>query len=120
MAETRKYAVATKSGQLVDEHLGHASYFEIYETDGTYSKKIATREVLPFCDGPEGCMEYEKKLERIAYVLRDCDGIITLMAGAPPARDLYRRGLPVYRICEKIEDAISLIWSGEIAPHCAA
>ena len=113
---TKKFAVATKSGRLVDEHLGHAVVFEIYETDGEKSREISKREVLPFCGGPEDCLEFEEKIERISYVLEDCDGIVALMAGMPPAREFYRRGLPVYAISESIGDALSMIWRGEIKP----
>ncbi len=113
---TKRFAVATKTGYLVDEHLGHAGVFEIYETDGVKSREVAKREVLPFCGGPEDCLEFEKKIERISCVLEDCDGIVALMAGMPPARELYRRGLPVYTVSESIGDALTMIWRGEVAP----
>jgi nitrogenase molybdenum-iron protein alpha/beta subunit/MoaA/NifB/PqqE/SkfB family radical SAM enzyme len=103
----KKYAVASKSGMLVDQHFGHAGEFYIYETDGAQVKFLEKRLVKSYCTGTENCDDSMKPaMESILAAVADCSGVIALRIGDSPTRKLESLGIVVISTYDRIEDAV--------------
>ena len=102
-----KFAVASKSGIIVDSHFGHADEFHIYEYKKEEVLYRGKRKVDKYCNGIDMCDEEIDKFERILRVINDCDGIICIRVGDEPSRKLKAIGKEVFMTCERIEDAVS-------------
>ncbi len=91
---TRKLAVASKSGMLVDQHFGHASEFYIYESDGNTVRFIEKRLVINYCSRKEDCSGDEKPaMDAILAAVSDCSGVLALRTGNTPTRKLESLGI---------------------------
>ena len=107
----KKYAVASKSGMLVDQHFGRATEFYIYESDGEAVGFLEKRLVKNYCTGVE-CRGEEiaadKKpaMDAILSAVSDCSGVIALRTGDTPAQKLKSLGIEVISTYDKIEDAV--------------
>ena len=102
----KKYAVASKSGMLVDQHFGHAGEFYIYESDGTNVKFLEKRLVKNYCNGIEECDDKKPAMASIVAAVSDCSGVIALRIGDTPARKLESLGIAVISTYDRIEDAV--------------
>ncbi len=102
----RKYAVASKSGMLVDQHFGHADEFYIYESDGENVRFKEKRNVRKYCSGAELCDEEIDKMDLILGAVGDCDGILVLRIGEVPLKRLKDAGIPVFTTYDRIENAV--------------
>jgi nitrogenase molybdenum-iron protein alpha/beta subunit/MoaA/NifB/PqqE/SkfB family radical SAM enzyme len=111
--KVKKYAVASKSGMLVDQHFGHAGEFYICETDGANVKFLEKRLVKNYCTGKDDCSVLDDRTpdkdpvtESILAAVSDCSGVIALRTGDSPARKLESLGLAVISTYDRIEDAV--------------
>jgi predicted Fe-Mo cluster-binding NifX family protein len=104
--KTQKFAVASKSGMLVDQHFGHANDFYIYESDGENVRFSEKRNVPRYCAGNEVCEDEENKIDTIIKVISDCNGILALRIGDSPSKKLLEKGLKVFITYDRIEDAV--------------
>lgn len=103
----RKFAVASKSGMLVDQHFGKANEFYIYESDGEKVIFLERRLVKNYCTGAEECTEdKEGAMESILSAVSDCNGVLALRIGDAPSRRLASQGIKVYATYDKIEEAV--------------
>ncbi len=102
----KTYAVASKSGILVDQHFGHAEEFYIYESDGSIVRFKEKRRVPKYCAGPEECDEKTGKIDSIVSAVSDCDAVLALRIGVSPADKLRERGIRIYTTYDRIEDAV--------------
>ncbi len=102
----KTYAVASKSGILVDQHFGHAEEFYIYESDGSIVRFKEKRKVPKYCTGPEECDEKAGKIDSIVSAVSDCDAVLALRIGVSPADKLRERGIRIYTTYDRIEDAV--------------
>jgi MoaA/NifB/PqqE/SkfB family radical SAM enzyme len=101
-----RFAVATRSGRLVDQHFGHAEAFSVYRLDGDRVTLEERRDVAQFCRGPGGCIDHDNKIGRIIGTIGDCDGVIALRIGDAPRALLEEKGIGVYTTYNLIEDAV--------------
>lgn len=101
-----KYAIASKSGVLVDQHFGHAEEFYIYESNGKSAKFIEKRKVGKYCTGIEDCDDEESKMTNIFKAINDCKGVIALRIGNAPTKKLESRGIDVVTAYDRIETAV--------------
>jgi predicted Fe-Mo cluster-binding NifX family protein len=101
----RRFAVATKSGAVVDLHFGHAEEFYIYESDGSESRFIETRKVAKYCNGPE-CDGKEDRWEMVLQALSDCAGVLALRIGLVPEKRLQESGISAITTYERVETAV--------------
>jgi len=106
--ETRKFAVATKTGAIVDLHFGHAQEFFIYESDGEQVTFIEKRGVQKYCNGPGREDDKEDKWETIIEALRDCSAVLALRTGYAPEQRLKENGINVITTYERVETAVLL------------
>lgn len=104
--ERKKYAVASKSGMLVDQHFGQAQEFYIYESDGRTARFVEKRKVDQYCNGVEECGEKESKIDTILAAVNDCSGVLALRIGDSPTRKLQGKGIRVIATYDRIEDAV--------------
>jgi MoaA/NifB/PqqE/SkfB family radical SAM enzyme len=106
--ETRRFAVATKNGTIVDLHFGHAREFYIYESDGERVIFIEKRGVVNYCDGPGREDDKEDRWDSIIKALHDCAAVLALRTGLIPEKRLKENGIDVITTYERVETAVLL------------
>jgi len=102
----KRFAVATKTGAIVDLHFGHADKFFIYEGNENETRFIETRSVSKYCDG-SGC-DKEDKWASVIRAVSDCDAVLALRIGPTPEKRLQENGIDVITTYERVETAVSL------------
>ena len=102
-----KFAVASKSGMVVDTHFGHVSEFYIYEYKNGSPVYIERRSVDKYCNGKEVCDDNVDKFSKLYNVVSDCNGVISLRIGDEPARKFKAKGISSFMSCETIEGAVT-------------
>ncbi|RRJ82897.1 nitrogenase cofactor biosynthesis protein NifB [Aestuariirhabdus litorea] len=86
-------AVASKGGQVVDEHFGHARHFSIYRVSAGRRAFVERRAVALYCSGASDCPEEEERLEGHLGALADCNGVLCSRIGIGPWQQLERAGI---------------------------
>ncbi len=86
-----RFAVASKSGMIVDTHFGHAKEFYIYDYADGEVRFIGRRSVDQYCKGVEECGEKEDTFQKIITTLDGCNGVIAMRIGAEPKRKLKQK-----------------------------
>lgn len=104
-----RFAIATKSGLLVDQHFGQVDEFLVYEYSEGRVSFIERRNIVQYCKGAGACDDQEDKMTRIFNVLKDCEGVIALRIGAAPQKRLEEKGIQAYTTYDRIEEAIKKI-----------
>jgi len=104
-----RFAIATKSGLIVDQHFGKVDEFLIYEYSEGRVSFIERRNIDQYCMGAGACDDQEDKMTRIFNALTDCEGVIALRIGVAPQRKLEERGIQAYTTYDRIEEAIKKI-----------
>jgi len=105
--EPRKFAVASKTGAIVDLHFGHAKEFYIYESDGEQVRFLETRSVNQYCNG-SGCGDKEDRWESVIRAVQDCSAVLALRTGMAPEKRLKENGINVITTYERVETAVLL------------
>ncbi|MDR1891524.1 MAG: hypothetical protein LBQ48_00705, partial [Oscillospiraceae bacterium] len=106
-AQKKRYAVATKSGKVVDQHFGHAEEFYIYETDGVTTAFVERRDVGKYCAGVEECEDKDSVMKGMLKAFSDCDGVLALRVGYSPTEKLKANGIRVITTYDRIEHAVA-------------
>ncbi|WP_070000137.1 nitrogenase cofactor biosynthesis protein NifB [Cellulosilyticum sp. I15G10I2] len=101
-----RFAIASKSGMLIDEHFGHAKTFYIYDYKEGKPVYIENRNVNKYCEGSDACDEEQDKIEKILNTIQDCQGVLTLRIGHAPEKKLMDRGIKVFKTYDRIEKAV--------------
>lgn len=104
--EKYRFAVASKSGVIVDTHFGHAKEFYIYDYQDGEVRYAEKRTVGQYCSGPDLCGEKENKIEQIITTLKGCNGVIAMRIGLEPKKKLAGRGIVPINTYDRIEDAV--------------
>lgn len=104
--QTYRFAVASKSGVIVDTHFGHAREFYLYDYLDGEVRFAGKRKVEQYCRGEESCGEKEDNIERIIAALNGCNGVIAMRIGMEPKRKLAQRGITPVNTYDMIEDAV--------------
>ena len=104
--DKQRFAVASKSGMLVDQHFGHAQEFYIYESDGREADFIERRSVEKYCRGNTACEEEEDRIGKLLHVIEDCGGVLALRVGDSPQKRLKEKGIRVIATYDSIENAV--------------
>jgi nitrogenase molybdenum-iron protein NifN len=103
---TYTFAVASKTGMMIDEHFGHVEEFYIYKSSASGTRFLEKRSVAQYCGGEEECDDGETKLQRIIDTIGDCDAVLVLRIGYRPSKILQDKGIRVIQTCGEIEDGI--------------
>lgn len=104
--DTIRFAVASKSGTLVDQHFGHVSEIYIYDFKDNQARFIEKRNIHQYCTGEENCDSKEDKIANIINTIEDCKGVIAMRIGESPKSKLSEKGILVYPTYDRIEDAL--------------
>jgi len=101
-------AVATKNGQQIDLHFGHAETFAIYSVHGDAITFLENRTVEHYCQGGYGD---EDKREAILRALADCRALFIARVGDGPAKRLRDAGItPVTDFPYGVPEASIAAW----------
>jgi nitrogen fixation protein NifB len=104
-------AVATREGLLINHHLGEASDFAIYRSDGDGFQMLERREAPPPGTGPD-------RWHLLAARLSDCRALLVSGAGPSPRRALEASGIQVIETDGLIEDALGPLFRRQpLSPH---
>ncbi|EKQ52384.1 MAG: nitrogenase cofactor biosynthesis protein NifB [Clostridium sp. Maddingley MBC34-26] len=101
-----RFAIASKTGKVVDLHFGHATEFYIYDYKDNNPIFVEKRDVDQYCNGKEGYDDEVDKFKRTMNVLEDCNGIISLRIGSSPTNKFKSKGIEVFMTCEEVEGAV--------------
>lgn len=103
---SQRFAVATKSGMLVDCHFGQVDEFYIYESDGVNIRFIEKRNIDKYCEGKESCDDKAGKIEKILSAIDDCGTVIALRIGETPKKRLMAANINIIETYDRIETAV--------------
>lgn len=101
-----RFAVASKSGTLVDQHFGQVSEIYIYEYRDSEVRFVEKRKINQYCTGEEDCDVQSDKITNIISTIQDCKGVIAMRIGESPKNKLKEKGIFVYPTYDRIEDAV--------------
>lgn len=111
--ETRPYvAVATMEGALVNQHLGEADRFLIFEKNSDLSEGFHLREIRPAPSEGGG----DARWATLAATLKDCRALLVSAAGPTPMRILTQHGLRVSEMEGVIDEGLSAIYANQPIP----
>ncbi|MFT5699973.1 MAG: nitrogen fixation protein NifB [Desulforhopalus sp.] len=102
--EKRLYvAVTTEEGVLINQHLGEAKVFHIWEQDGDGYKKVEERKA-PSTGG--GITRWHK----LAKILGDCRAVLVSGVGKTPFEILSKAGVKPVEAAGFIEEGLQIIY----------
>jgi nitrogen fixation protein NifB len=111
--QVRPYvAVATMEGALVNQHLGEADRFAIYEQDFATAgrfKLVETRKAPPEGGGAD-------RWTQLGEVLKDCRAILVTAAGPSPQKVLTASGLKVIEMEGIIDEGLKAVFANQPLP----
>ena len=111
-----RFAVATKSGAIVDMHFGHVSEFYIYESDASDTRFVEKRYVDQYCNGPD-CNGKEDKWEPIIRAVADCVAVLAMRIGPTPEKRLRENGIDAIMTYDRVETAVARAAKERSAVH---
>ena len=85
-----RLAVASKEGQAISEHFGHARRFAVYEVSPTDCRLLEEREVEHYCLGNSAS---QSALAGILETIRDCQAVFVAKIGDGPTEKLRAIGV---------------------------
>ncbi|MFD1772582.1 nitrogenase cofactor biosynthesis protein NifB [Paenibacillus rhizophilus] len=94
-----RVAVASRGGDKVNQHFGHATEFMIFDTDGAEVEFIGIRKIQAYCHGTADCNgDKGETLQEITSILSDCRILLSSGIGDAPRAALNKAGvLPLVR-----------------------
>lgn len=100
-----KLAVASKEGQAISEHFGHAKRFAIYEVGPAACRLLEEREVAHYCLGNSAS---QSAMAGILAAIQDCQAVFVAKIGDGPTDKL--RAIGVHAVAgyawEAIEESL--------------
>ncbi len=104
--EQRPYvAVATNEGVLVNQHLGEARRFQIWEKGAGGYRLVTERQAPEPGLGPRRWLQ-------VARILGDCRALLVGAIGETPAEIINRTGVKTYTMGGFIEDGLRAVYEG--------
>jgi len=105
-------AVATSGGGLINQHLGHAREFLVYEASAGDVRFIGHRRVDRYCSGGESCGDAESALQRTIRALAGCEAVLCSKIGYEPWGALEAAGIQPNgeHAMEAIEEAVAVVY----------
>jgi nitrogen fixation protein NifB len=106
-ASQRPYvAVATLEGVLINQHLGEANSFQIWQRDGEEYKKVEERKTAKAGGGI-------KRWHQLAKILGDCRAVLVSGVGETPKDILTKAGIKTVEASGFIEDGLEIIYENK-------
>lgn len=101
--DRRAVAVATQEGVLVNQHLGEARSFQIWEADGETYRMVDTRKAPPSGGGI-------RRWHQLAKILGDCRAVLISGIGPTPSEILEKAGIKPVEAAGFIEEGLASIF----------
>ncbi|MGO8697251.1 MAG: nitrogenase cofactor biosynthesis protein NifB [Limisphaerales bacterium] len=105
-------AVATMEGALVNQHLGEAERFLVYEQDANTPGNYRLKEIRPA--PPEG--GGDARWAELAVTLKDCRALLVNAAGPTPMKILTQHGLRVTEMEGLIDEGLRAVFADKPIP----
>jgi len=105
-------AVATMEGALVNQHLGEAERFIVYEQDAEVPGNFRLKEIRPA--PPQG--GGDARWAELAVTLKDCRALLVNAAGPAPMKVLTQHGLRVTEMEGLIDEGLRAVFAGQPIP----
>ncbi|WP_083189799.1 nitrogenase cofactor biosynthesis protein NifB [Orenia metallireducens] len=99
------FAVASKTGRLIDQHFGHVDNFLVYKYTEQGIALVDKRSIDKYCTGKE-CEDKYDKMSNIIDLLADCEAVLSMRIGYEPKKRLLERGIKSLELYDAIEDGI--------------
>lgn len=105
-------AVATMEGALVNQHLGEAERFLIYEQDASNPGNYRLKEIRPAPPAGAG----DARWAELAVTLKDCRALLVNAAGPTPMKVLTQHGLRVTEMEGLIDEGLRAVFADKPIP----
>ena len=105
-------AVATMEGALVNQHLGEAARFLIYEPDTVLAGVFQVRETRSAPPAGGG----DERWAELAGTLKDCRALLVNAAGPTPMKVLTQHGLKVLEMEGLIDEGLRAVFANQPIP----
>ena len=105
-------AVATMEGALVNQHLGEAERFIVYEQDAGTPGNFRLKEIRPA--PPQG--GGDARWAELATTLKDCRALLVNAAGPTPMKVLTQHGLKVVEMEGLIDEGLRAVFADKPVP----
>ena len=89
-------AVASKDGNEIDQHFGHAERFLIYDVEEGDARLVDERKVERYCSFDPVHPLRGHLLKGIANALEGCRAVVTAQMGEHPKGELEKLGVEVF------------------------
>ena len=106
-----RIAVATRDGQRIDLHFGHAETFFVYDVDARGSRLVEERQIDDYAAGEED------KRDTIYRMLGDCRILLVAKIGAAPQEALSALGVEATNIYagKDVNSALQELYAAKVA-----
>ena len=98
--------VASRDGQQINQHFGHAERFLIYEVDVGCVRLIDEKKVQRYCSCDQDHPLRAHLLRSIGDALAGCRAIVCAQIGQAPQMEMERLGMEVFVADGPIEPAL--------------
>jgi nitrogen fixation protein NifB len=105
-------AVTTLEGALVNQHLGEAERFVIYESNPESAGSFRLKEIRPAPAPGSG----DARWTTLAELLKDCRALLVNAAGPTPLKILTQHGLKVVEMEGLIEEGLRAVFADQPIP----
>ena len=106
-------AVATLEGALVNQHLGEAARFVIFEESQETASGYKFKEIRRAPEQGGGAQRWQE----LANTLRDCRAVLVTTAGPSPTTVMNKNGLRVVEMEGLIEEGLRAIYNNQPVPR---
>lgn len=104
-----RIAFASTDGTYIDQHLGSARIFQIFDISDTCYKLVTSRRTDAFCHG--NC---EGGFEHLLKALNDCDAIFVSRIGPGAAAFMIQQGKRVFEASGPVEEVIEQVIADDL------
>ena len=111
-------AVASKTGQEVDQHFGHAECFRIYKYRKGDPVQVDLKKVEKYCSFDADHPFRHAQLDGIVKALEGCRAVVTAMIGELPRQELEKHGFKVVSMEGPLEAALKAAHDAVCQCHC--
>jgi nitrogen fixation protein NifB len=88
-----RIAIASKDGQVIDTHFGHATHFWIFDVARDTIRFIEKRDVDQYCVGQSHCDDKSATLDSLIASLHDCHQVHCVRLGMAPWQQLEQANI---------------------------
>lgn len=105
-------AVASMEGAIVNQHLGEADRFLVYEPHPTQENTFQLKAIRKAPEPGDGDLRWAQ----LADTLQDCRALLVMAAGPRPMKVLLSKGLRVLEMEGLIEEGLKAVYANQPIP----